>query len=100
MQTQSLARTSADPCPTTSRIGQRNAAGRFPVFAAWDILVARAFNIPMFNKKYKAKIGLRVYNITDHDNPRDVQQNIASPNFGQFFNSIGRQFRAKFEFEF
>ncbi len=81
-------------------VGQRNAAGRFPVFGAWDILVARPFTIPVFHKKYKSKIGVRVYNITSHNNPRDVQQNIFSPNFGRFFNSVGRQFRGKFEFEF
>jgi hypothetical protein len=81
-------------------IGVRNAAGRFPAFASWDILVARPLTIPMFHRKYKAKIGLRVYNITSHGNPRDVQQNIFSPNFGQFYNSVGRQFRGKFEFEF
>ena len=81
-------------------IGQRNAAGRFPVFVAWDILVARPLTIPMFHRKYKAKIGVRVHNLTGYNNPRDVQQNIFSPHFGQFFNSVSRQFRAKFEFEF
>jgi len=81
-------------------IGQRNAAGRYPIFTAWDILVARPFDLRLFHRTYKAKIGLRVHNITSHNNPRDVQENIFSPNFGHFFNSVGRQFRGKFEFEF
>ncbi|HEX2713209.1 MAG TPA: TonB-dependent receptor [Candidatus Acidoferrales bacterium] len=81
-------------------IGQRNTAGRFPVFTALDVLVARPFDIPVFKKKYHAKVGLRVHNVANHDNPRDVQQNVFSPNFGHFFNSVGRQFRGKFEFEF
>lgn len=81
-------------------VGLRNAAGRFPVFGAWDILVARKFPVRLFHKKVTINTGLRVYNLTAHDNPRDVQQNIFSPHFGQFFNSVGRQFRGRFEFEF
>lgn len=81
-------------------IGPRNGAGRFPVFGAWDILVQRPFPLRLFRKTYKVTAGIRVYNLTSHDNPRDVQQNLFSPNFGRFTNSVGRQFRARFEFEF
>lgn len=81
-------------------VGQRNSAGRFPTLAAWDILVARKFPVRFFHRKVTINTGLRVYNLTAHNNPRDVQQNIFSPHFGQFFNSVGRQFRGRFEFEF
>ena len=81
-------------------VGPRNRAGRFPVFAAWDILIARKFPVRVFKRKVTINAGFRVYNLTGHNNPRDVQQNIFSPRFGQFFNSVPHQFRARFEFEF
>ena len=34
-------------------------------------------------------IGVQAYNLTSHDNPRDVVSNPASPSFGEFRNSIG-----------
>ena len=45
-------------------------------------------------------IGLKVFNITDHFNPRDYQGNVASSDFGGFNNSVGRTFRGKWIFEF
>jgi hypothetical protein len=41
-----------------------------------------------------------VFNITNHFNPRDVQNNTGSQSFGQFFNSLGTSVRGKFEFDF
>jgi len=81
-------------------VGPRNSAGRLPLFAAWDILIARKFPVRVFKRKVTISTGLRVYNLTAHKNPRDVQQNGFSPNFAQFTNSVGRQFRGRFEFEF
>ncbi len=43
---------------------------------------------------------MKIFNVTNHFNPRDVQQNIFSPSLGGLFNSVPREFRAKFEFEF
>ena len=36
----------------------------------------------------------------NHVNPRDMQNNLTSPNFGQFYNSLGTAIKAKFDVEF
>jgi hypothetical protein len=54
--------------------------------------------IPFRGKKYRGRLGLTIFNITNHWNPRDVQNNLASEQFGTFYNSPGLSFRTKFEF--
>ena len=49
---------------------------------------------------HRATIGIKVFNITNHFNPRDYQGNLASHNFGTFDNSVGRTLRGKWIFEF
>ena len=49
---------------------------------------------------HDATIGLKIFNITDHFNPRDYQGDLASLAFGAFNNSVGRTFRGKWVFEF
>jgi hypothetical protein len=80
-------------------VGRRNQAGRFPTFFSLDAQVTKGFRIPMF-EKHKMRIGVAVFNITNHFNPRDVQSNLGSPRFGQFFNSLGTSVRGKFEIQF
>jgi hypothetical protein len=77
-------------------IGPRNQAGRFPTFVSLDGQVTKRLRILGHN----ATIGLKVFNITDHFNPRDYQGNLASANYGDFANSVGRTFRGKWIFEF
>jgi outer membrane receptor protein involved in Fe transport len=79
-------------------IGARNGGGRFPTFLSLDMQATKGVTIPFRGKKYKGRVGFKIFNITNHWNPRDVQQNIAAPDFGTFYNSVGRTFRAKFEF--
>jgi hypothetical protein len=84
-------------------VGGRNLAGRFPTFLSLDAQVTKGFNLPAFLHMLegrRARIGVAVFNITNHFNPRDVQQNITSPGFGQFFNSLGTSVRGKFEIDF
>lgn len=81
-------------------IGRRNRAGRFPTFAALDLQVSKGLKIPFMGKKYKFRVGFKVFNLLNRFNPRDVQNNIGSPNFGGFFNGVSRTFRGKFVFEF
>ncbi|GBC76583.1 hypothetical protein HRbin08_00045 [bacterium HR08] len=81
-------------------IGRRNRAGRFPTFASLDLQVTKGLKIPFRGKKYTFRAGLKVFNILNRFNPRDVQNNIGSPNFGGFFNGVSRTFRGKFVFEF
>ena len=45
---------------------------------------------PMF------RLGLRVFNALNQFNPRDVQNNLASPAFGGFYNPIPRSFGLTF----
>jgi hypothetical protein len=40
--------------------------------------------------KYRFRGGLKAYNLLGASAERDVQNNIASPEFGQFFNPIER----------
>jgi hypothetical protein len=80
-------------------VGRRNQAGRFPTFFSLDAQVTKGFRVPMF-ETHKMRIGVAVFNITNHFNPRDVQNNVVSPRFGQFFNSLGTSVRGKFEIDF
>lgn len=78
-------------------VGARNQA-RFPMFLSLDATVLKGFTIPFLDKK--ARAGVVIFNITNHFNPRDVQNNTGSLQVGQFFNSLGTSFRAKFELDF
>ena len=78
-------------------VGARNQT-RFPAFLSFDTTVLKGFKIPFLDKK--ARAGVVIFNITNHFNPRDVQNNTGSLRVGQFFNSLGTSFRAKFELDF
>ncbi len=79
-------------------VGPRNAGGRFPQLLTLDLLLMKALKIRFRGKEYKGRAGFTIFNITNHWNPRDVQNNIASSQFGTFFNSAERSVRLKFEF--
>jgi hypothetical protein len=77
--------------------GDRNRT-RFPAFLSFDATILKGFNIPFLDKK--ARAGVVIFNITNHFNPRDVQNHIGSLQAGQFFNSLGPSVRGKFELDF
>jgi hypothetical protein len=77
-------------------VGPRNEAGRYPTFVSLDLQVSK--RVRLFH--HNATVGLKVFNITNHFNPRDYQGNLASANFGAFANGVGRTFRGKWVFEF
>jgi hypothetical protein len=79
-------------------VGTRNEGGRFPQLVTLDLLVTKGLTIPFRGKKYKGRAGMTIFNITNHWNPRDVQNNLDSAQFGTFFNSAERSVRLKFEF--
>lgn len=79
-------------------VGPRNEGGRFPSLFSLDVLVMKGLTIPFRGKKYRGRAGLTIFNITNHWNPRDVQNNLDSRQFGTFFNSPGLSLRLKFEF--
>ncbi len=80
-------------------VGPRNSR-RFPRFSALDIQFLRPFRIPIGHKHLKGTAGLSVFNVFNRFNPREAQTIVESPRFGQFFNSVPREFRAKFVLEF
>jgi hypothetical protein len=77
-------------------VGPRNAVGRYPTFVSLDTQITKTFRVFDHN----ATVGLKVFNVTNHFNPRDYQGNVASANFGGFDNSVGRAFRGKWVLEF
>jgi Carboxypeptidase regulatory-like domain/TonB dependent receptor len=79
-------------------VGARNRAGRFPTFVSLDASILKGFKVPFLDKR--ARAGVVVFNITNHFNPRDVQNNIGSLHLGEFYNSLGTSVRGKFELDF
>ncbi len=77
-------------------VGSRNEAGRFPTFVSLDLQVSKRLRL----LGHDATVGVKVFNITNHFNPRDFQGNLASADFGGFANGVGRAFRGKWVFEF
>ena len=74
-------------------VGPRNVE-RFPRFASLDLQATKEIRLPHFSKK--AKVGFGIFNILNHFDPRDVQNNLDSYRYGTFFNTIPRTFRGKF----
>src|SRR5437660_5729299 len=60
--------------------------------------VLREIRLPI--REQRARVGFGVFNIFNRSNPRDVQNDIDSNRFGQFFNPPGRTFHAKLVLEF
>src|SRR5215471_10413698 len=79
-------------------IGPRNRAGRYPDFISMDLQMVKAISLPGRFKNYRALLGFKVFNITNHFNPRDFQNNIDSEGFGGYYNGVGRKYGAKISF--
>jgi hypothetical protein len=67
-------------------VGPRNRAGRLPSVNAFDFSLARPWKV----WKYQFRAGIKMYNVFGASAHRDVQNNIGSPAFGQFFNPLER----------
>jgi hypothetical protein len=78
-------------------VGPRNEL-RFPRFVSTDLQVWREIRLPVREKH--ARIGFGVFNLFNHPNYRDVQNDIDSDRFGEFFNGVARGFHGKFVMEF
>jgi hypothetical protein len=72
-------------------VGARNQS-RFPNLFTLDLAVTKDVQL----RSRRARVGVQLFNLTNHFNPQDVQNNTASPYAGQFANSIDRQVRGKF----
>ena len=80
-------------------VGPRNDE-RFPRFDSFDLQVLRNFGLGFHGKEHTVKLGFGVFNLFNHANPRDVQDDLNSYRFGQFLNSAVRSFRGKLVFGF
>jgi hypothetical protein len=67
-------------------VGARNRAGRLPQVRAFDFSLSRPWRV----WKYTFRGGLKIYNLLGASAHRDVQNNLGSAEFGQFFNPIER----------
>ena len=81
-------------------VGPENQAGRFPIFLALDTKLQYPVDFTFRGHRIQFRAGLTVYNVLNHFNPRDIQEHYASPNYGAFYNSIGRLFRIDGDFNF
>jgi hypothetical protein len=81
-------------------VGQRDEAGRFPTFMSFDVKLQYPFDFKFRGHRVQFLGGLKVIDVTNHDNPRDVQQYLGSPNYGAFYNSVGRLWRIDGDFDF
>jgi len=81
-------------------VGPRNTR-RFPEFSSFDLQVSRPISIPVgSDRRIRARVGMAVFNLFNHFNPRDVQSIEESARFGGFFNGAWREYRGKFTVEF
>jgi hypothetical protein len=67
-------------------VGTRNKTGRLPTVSTLDFSLVRPWRF----KKYRFTGGIKIYNIFDAGNERDIQNNITSPDYGKFYNPIER----------
>jgi hypothetical protein len=73
---------------------------RYPRFSSCDLQINRPATLHVGSKQMHLVVGGSVFNMFNHDNPRDVQNNIASQTFGDFFNPAWREYRGKLVFQF
>ena len=81
-------------------VGQRNGAGRFPVFVGLDVKFLYPVDFKFRGHRIQFRAGLSILNVINHAQPRDVQQNEMSPFYGMFYNSVGRLWRFDGDFNF
>lgn len=80
-------------------VGPRN-VDRFPLFSSFDLQISRSVKLHIHGKRIPARVGMGVFNLFNHFDPRDVQNNLESYRFGGLFNSSWREYRGKFVLEF
>jgi len=81
-------------------VGPRNDR-RYPRFSSMDLQISRPFSLHVGESRHlQVRAGFGVFNVFNHFNPRDVQNNLDSDRFGEFFNDAWREYRGKFVFQF
>jgi hypothetical protein len=80
-------------------IGPRSSQ-RYPTFTSTDLQVTRPFTLHLGERQLKMRAGVTVFNLFNHNNPRDVQTIVQSANFNRFYNDAWREYRGKLVFQF
>jgi len=80
-------------------VGPRSSE-RFTRFSSMDLQITRPFTVHFRDKGLKLRAGGSVFNVFNHDNPRDVQNIRDSATFGSFYNDAWREYRGKLVFQF
>jgi hypothetical protein len=70
-------------------VGSRNGV-RLPTFESLDISVTRVVDLP--RQLPRARVGLKLYNLMAVNTERDIQRNVASPDFGARYDPVPRDF--------
>ena len=81
-------------------LGRRNEAGRLRTFVGLDTKIQYPFDFTFHKHRFQFRAGLSILNVLNYFNPRDVQQHVDSPNFGNLYNSVGRLWRIDGGFDF
>ncbi|MAG71760.1 MAG: TonB-dependent receptor [Vicinamibacterales bacterium] len=66
-------------------VGVRNEGPRFPNLFSLDLLATKVVKL---TDRMSARVGVQIYNLGSHFNPRDVSNNTGSARFGAFANSV------------
>jgi hypothetical protein len=70
---------------------------RYPDYLSADARIAKDISI---NAQHAVRLSLTVRNVTDHDNPLQVHNNIADPQYGTYFGNYGTHALVDFDFLF
>ncbi len=73
---------------------------RYPWFSSCDLQVTRPATFHVAGRRVHMVVGGSAFNMFNHDNPRDVQNDMDSASFGNFYNPAWREYRGKLVFEF
>jgi hypothetical protein len=69
-------------------IAQESRSGNFaPYSVAWNL-------------EGEQRLSITARNLTDHTNPLQIHNNVADPQYGEFFGNYGRHYLADFDFLF
>ncbi|HVO98707.1 MAG TPA: hypothetical protein VMT15_11605 [Bryobacteraceae bacterium] len=70
---------------------------RYPNFFSADVRISRDFKV---SPKYKVRLSLSIFNMTNHFNALAIHNNIADPSYGVFFGNYDRRYRGDFDILF
>jgi len=79
---------------TQNYVGSPYVGSRFPNFFSADVRISRDFKV---SPKYKLRLSLTTFNLTNHFNALAIHNNIADPSYGVFFGNYHRRYRGDFE---